>query len=158
MFEALSAMKGQAIVERTYEGYTYVHTSIIQMYTSLLTIAFVPMFLFEAVLLYVYLEKYEVSFMKATYVSFLANLTSIISALFLFLVEGLMNDLHFSSVFTAAYLVIISFILTFVVESAVIYRFIREEVKKEAMNKAAIISFCANLASHIGLLVFLSFL
>jgi hypothetical protein len=158
MFEALSAMKSQAIVENSYHGYTYIHTSIIKIYESLLVIAFVPLFLFEGVLFYVYLEKHGVSLMKAMFISFLANLASIVASLFLFLVEALMNDMHFSSIFTATYLVIISFALTFIVEAGVIFMFIRNDVKKDPMNKAAIISFCVNLASHIGLLVFLSFI
>jgi hypothetical protein len=156
MFEALSAMKSEAIIERTYQGYTYIQTSIVKIYEYLLVIGFVPMFLFEGVLLYVYLEKHGMSLMKAMFISFLANIASIFAALFLFLVENMMNELHFNSIFIAVYLIIISFALVFMVEAGIIYLFIKKDVK-DAMNKAAIISFCANLASHIGLLVFLSF-
>ncbi|MFH0869912.1 MAG: hypothetical protein V1866_02555 [archaeon] len=157
MFEALAQMKSAAIVETTYQGYSYVHTSVVKIYEYLLVIAFIPMFLFEGVLIYVYLNKHGISLMKSMYASFFANLASIFSTLLLFIVENLMNEMHFNSIFTAVYLVIISFVLTFMVETAVIYRFIRNDVKKDPLNQAAIISFCANLASHIGMLVFLSF-
>jgi hypothetical protein len=158
MFEALGQMKSAAIVEKTYQGYSYVHTSVVKIYEHLLVISFIPVLLFEGVLIYAFLNKHEVSLMKSMYISFFANLASIFSALFLFLVENLMNDMHFSSIFTAVYLVIISFVLTFMVETAVIYRFIRNDVKKNPLNQAATISFCINLASHILLLAFLSFI
>jgi hypothetical protein len=158
MFETLGAMKSQAISKTVYDGYTYVHTLIIKIYEYLLVIGFVPIFLFEGVLMYVYLERHGVSFMKAMYTSFFANIASIFSALLLFLVEHMMNELHFSSTFTAVYLVLISFILTTMVETAVIYRFIRDDLKKDALNKAAIISGCVNLASHIAVAAFLSFI
>ena len=157
MFEALAQMKSAAIIEKTYQGYTYIHTSIAKIYEYLLVISFIPVFLFEGVLIYAFLNKHDVSLMKSMYASFFANLASIFSALFLFLVENLMNDMHFNSIFIAVYLVIISFVLTFMVETAVIYKFIKDDVKKDPLNQAAIISFCVNLASHILLLAFLSF-
>jgi len=157
MFEALAQMKSAAIVERTYQGYSYIHTSVVKIYEYLLVISFIPVFLFEGVLIYAFLNKHDVSLMKSMYISFFANLASIISALFLFLVENLMNELHFNSIFIAVYLVIISFVLTFMVETAVIYKFIKNDVKKDPLNQAALVSFCVNLASHILLLAFLSF-
>ena len=157
MFEALAQMKSAAIVEKTYQGYTYIHTSVVKIYEYLLVIAFIPVFLFEGVLIYAFLNKHDISLMKSMYASFFANLASILSALFLFLVENLMNDMHFNSIFIAVYLVIISFVLTFMIETAVIYRFIKDDVKKEPLTQAAIVSFCVNLASHILLLAFLSF-
>lgn len=157
MFETLAKMKSAAVVEKTYHGYSYVHTSIAKIYEYLLAIAFIPVFLFEGVLIHALLNKHDVSLMKSMYISFFANLASIISALFLFLVENLMNEMHFSSIFTAVYLVIISFVLTFMVESAVIYKFIKKDVKKNPLNQAAIVSFCVNLTSHILMLAFLSF-
>jgi len=156
MFEALSAMKGQALVERAYQGQTYIHTSIIKIYEQLLVVTFVPMFIFEGVLMYIYLERHGVSFIKSMYTSLLANLASLAASLFLLLVEGIMNDLHFGSVFTASYLALTSFAMVFMVETAVIYWIIRKDLGKEATSKAAIISFCINLASHICLLAFLS--
>ncbi|MBN2053077.1 hypothetical protein JW756_06240 [Candidatus Woesearchaeota archaeon] len=150
-------MKSAALVESTYRGYTYVHTSIVKIYEYLLVISFIPVFLFEGVLIYAFLNKHDVSLMKSMYTSFFANLASIFSALFLFLVENFMNDMHFSSIFTAVYLVIISFVLTFIAETAIIYLFIKKDVKKDPLNQAAKVSFCVNLASHILLLAFLSF-
>lgn len=157
MFKALAQMKDAAIAEKTYQGYSYIHTSVVKIYEYLLTISFIPVFLFEGVLIHAFLNKHDVSLMKSMYASFFANLASILSALFLFLVENMMNDLHFNSVFTAVYLIIISFVLTFMVETAVIYKFIKNDVKKDALNEAAKVSFCVNLASHILLLAFLSF-
>ena len=150
-------MKSAAIVEKTYHGYSYIHTSIVKIYEYLLVISFIPMFLFEGVLIYAFLNKHDVSLMKSMYTSFFANMASILSALFLFLVEPFMNKMHFSTVFTAVYMVIISFVLTFMVETGVIYLFIKKDVKNNPLNKAAVTSFCINLASHILLLSLLSF-
>lgn len=159
MFKALSAMKSSAIVETSYGGYTYVHTEIMKLYSFSMIIFLVPVFLIEGIIFFVYMNRFKLGLVKSLYISFITNTITAISSFLLMIVEAMMNDLHFSSLFSAVYLVLMAFVITTMIETAIIYHFIKHDLpQKEALNQAAIISLCMNTVSHIMMSIILAIL